>query len=412
MSQVNTHSAPPPIPWQAVWQRDFTLYFLGVVLSLTGFWVRFVAQGWLVYRLTDSAGLLGLVGFFTTLPVIAFAPFAGVIVDRVDRRRLLALTQGSFMIITVLLAWLDSAGLVAVWQILLLSFLGGIVSAFDWPTRLALVPNLVEPAVLQRAVAFNSAAWNGSRIGGPVVAGLLLPVLGTAGSFWAAAAFFVPVLALLPCIRLHGSAPAPDGGGFWENLRGGYRYVLGQPLLMTLLLIELIPTIFGQTVPILMPAIVGEVLQADAAALGWLMASLGAGELIGTLSVALTGWFKPRPSTSVVAVGFFGLMIVLFAQSRLLWLSLLLVVLVGFFASVYATLNGALIQHSIDDHYRGRVMSVYGLIWGLTPIGSAELGGLAELAGSATAVTVNGLIVLLFALALLWRLPRPGTTRE
>jgi MFS family permease len=388
-----------------VWERDFTLYFIGVVCSLTGTWVRIVAQSWLVYRLTDSAWLLGLVGFFTTAPIFIFSPVAGVVVDRLPRQRLLALTQGASALVMVALALLDGSGRIEVWHVLALASIGGAISAFDWPTRLSLVPNLVAPAALQRAVALNSAAWNGARIIGPVVAGLLVPVIGTAGSFWVAAALYVPVLLALPWIRPRPQARDEHRPGFWSNLVGGYRYVLAHPLLLILLLLELVPIVFGQTFPLLMPVFAADVLGEDARTLGWLMAALGAGELIGTLTIALGNLVPHRPAWVLAGVVVFGASMVVFSLSRSLPLSLAVLVVAGLAGAGYSTLNGMLIQSAVSDAFRGRVMSVYSMIWGITPIGNLELGGVAQGFGAPAAVALNGLLLILFAAAMATRAP-------
>lgn len=401
MADRDAAPASPP----AVWQRDFTLYFIGVVCSLTGYWVRFVAQGWLVYQLTGSPWLLGLVGFFTTLPVFIFSPVAGVAVDRFSRKTLLAVTQTGLALIMVALALLDGTGRIEVWHVMVIAFVGGSIAAFDWPTRLSLVPNLVEPALLPRAVALNSAAWNGARIGGPVIAGLVLPLIGTAGSFWVAAALFIPVMAALPFIRLHPSAVSHAREGFLTNLRGGYTYVAGNAVLLSLLLMELVPIIFGQTFPTLMPIFVGAVLGQDARALGWLMAALGTGELIGTLTIALTGIVPRRPVSVLLGITGFGAAMLLFALSSSLPISLACLALAGLAGAGYSTLNGILIQQVTEDRYRGRVMSVYSMIWGLTPIGNVELGALAQQFGAPAAVFVNGLVVIAFVLVLVARAP-------
>jgi MFS family permease len=404
VSQTGAQSEPAA-SLRLVWQRDFTLYFVGVVCSLTGYWVRFIAQGWLVYELTGSPWQLGLVGFFTTLPVFLFSPLAGVAVDRFSRRGMLAFTQIGMALVVITLAVLASLNLIQVWQIMVIAFVGGAISAFDWPTRLSLVPNLVEPALLPRAVALNSAAWSGARIGGPVVAGLLLPVVGAAGSFWVAAALFVPVMLALPFIRVRSGGERRAGGNVLSNLKGGYAYVLGNAVLLSLLLMELVPIVFGQTFPTLMPVFVAAVLQQDAGALGWLMAALGVGELIGTLTIALTSVVPRRPISVLIGVAFFGAMMLLFALSRSLPVSMACLALAGIAAAAYSTLNGTLIQQVVEDRYRGRVMSVYSMIWGLTPIGAVELGAVAEGFGAPAAVFVNGLILLLFVLVLAVRAP-------
>ena len=406
-NSVSTSSeSPKAVPLRAVWNRDFLLYFVGVIFSLSGFWVRFVAQSWLVYRLTDSAWLLGLVGFLTTLPVFLFSPFAGVIVDRVSRRLLLTITQSGMAITMVTLAILDTTNTIAVWHVMVIAFIGGSISALDWPTRLSLVPNLVPPHVLPRAVALNSAAWNGARLGGPVLAGLMLPVIGTAGSFWVAGLLFLPVLVILPFIRVRHASQRPRSGAFLANLRGGYAYVFGSSVLLTLLLLELVPIVFGQTFPILMPVFVSEVLRTDVSALGWLMASLGAGELVGTLMIALTTVPPRRPLSVLVGVFAFGALMITFAFSRSLPLSMLCLALIGLAGAAYSTLNGTLIQAAVEDQYRGRVMSVYSMIWGMTPIGNLQLGAVAEAFSAPMAVALNGLIVILFVLVLLARVPR------
>lgn len=400
-------AAPPALAWPSRYpalaafrHRDFARYWFAVVLSLSGLWMRIMVVGWLVNDLTHDPRMLGLVSFAVAFPVLLVSPLAGIVADRFDRRRILLVTQTLLGIVVASIAALTWLGIVQVWHLLVASACSGAVSAFDWPTRLSFVPRLVPREDLSNAVALNTAAFNGAGLVGPTIGGLLLPQIGPAGCLTLAALAFVPVTLVL--LTLHPPYEQERGARqpWLTNLTDGYRYVLGNRILSSLLLLELVPLVFGTTYLVLQPAYAQGFADAlglrSERVLGWLMAAAAFGALSGVLAVAGGFGKRARGRTMLVCALAFGLILVAFAQSPWLPLALLCVAGVGLADAAYITLNGTLVQTYVDDAYRGRVMAFYSLIFGLTPIGSLQAGELAKHFGVPATLTINGLIVLGF----------------
>lgn len=389
-------------PFAALASRPFRLFWLTITLSLTGVWVRITAQGWLVYEMTSDEFMLGLVSFFQAAPVLVASPIAGALLDRVERRRVLLGVQLVVAIATFTLATLVATGRVEIWHILLIAAVVGTASGFDWPARLSLVPALVPARDLQSAVALNAAAFNASRIVGPVVAGLLIAVVGVAAGFYLNAAMYLPFIVVLATLAVDRAVPRgnADGSAF-QNLIEGYRYIWRTPTIRGLLSVDIVPLMFGISYFTLAPAIARDVLGLDERGLGFLLAANGAGYLSGTLLVAAMSGTRRRGRLVVAGVALYAALIVLFALSRQPLLSGALILLLGLSVAVYGTLNDTLLQTRVDDAYRGRVLAVYSMFWGLTPIGSLEAGFLASFVGVQAALAINGLIVLAYA-PLLW----------
>jgi MFS family permease len=385
----------------ALHNRQFLAFWLAVTLALTGLWVRITVQGYLVYELTDDKFMLGLVGFLSALPVLLLSPIVGVIVDRFDRRRVLAATQLFIALMLFILATLDATGRLTVTQILIIATMTGAASAFDWPARLSIVPNLVSKDDLQNAVALNSASFNGARIVGPVIGGGLIGLIGTAACFYLSAVAFLPsifVVTLLTIDRV--ATPSGPRESPLQNLVGGYRYIWHFPTLRSLLSVDLVPVMFGMSIFALLPALTKDVYDMGSGGLGLLYAADGLGAFIGVMAVAVLTGLRNRGKLVILGVFLFAVSQILFALAPTLWLGMLLIFFLGLVSSGYGTLNDTLIQTIVDDDYRGRVMAVYTTFWGLTPIGYLQAGFVASQWGVQTAIAVNGFIVLIYVLGL------------
>ncbi len=343
--------------------RPFALFWSTIVLSLRGVWIRITAQGYLVYDLTNDEFLLGLVTFCQAAPVLIASPLAGAVLDRVDRRRVLLLVQIVQGTAVLVLAILTSAGTVRVWHIMVIAVVVGTASGFDWPARLSFMPTLVPREHLGSAVAWNSAAFNGSRVVGPVIAGFVIALVGVAACFYLTAALYLPFVLVLATLTVDRSLPdSPRTAGAFRDLLDGYRYIWRNGMIRSLLSVDIVPLMFGITYFTLAPAVARDVLGLGGRGLGVLLAINGVGSLAGTLGVALVlGRVRRRGRIVVAGVGCFGVVLVLFALSGNVLLSAGLILLLGLVVAIYGTLNDTLVQTLVDDAYRGRVLAVYSM---------------------------------------------------
>ena len=380
--------------------RGFARYWFGMLLSLSGVWMRIMVVGWLVNDLTRDPRMLGLVSFAVAFPVLLLSPVAGVVSDRIDRRTILIASQslaGLIIGALALLTWLD---LIRVWHLFVASACAGAVAAFDWPTRLSFVPRLVPREDLGNAVALNTAAFNGAGLIGPSIGGVLLPLIGPAGCFAVGALAFAPITIVLLTLRPLNAQERGARGSWLGNLLDGFRYVARNRVIGALLLLELVPLVFGLTYNTLLPAYAQGFADGlglpSARVLGWLMAAAALGAFTGVISVAGGFGKRARGRAMLIAVLIFGPALIAFAQAPWLPLAVGLVAAVGLADAIYITLNGTLVQTHVDDAYRGRVTAFYSLLFGLTPIGSLQAGEVARHLGVPTTITINGLIVLGF----------------
>jgi MFS family permease len=379
---------------------QFLRFWIAITLALTGLWVRITVQGYLVYDMTDDKFLLGLVGFLSALPVLILSPVVGVVVDRFDRRKVLFATQ-AFMATTLLtLATLDALGVLAVYHILIIATLAGAASAFDWPARLSLVPNIVARDELQSAVAFNSASFNGARIVGPAVGGFLIGIIGTAACFYLSAFAFLPSMVVLMTLTIDRSIPSGVAESPIQNLLSGYRYIWNFPTLRSLLSVDLVPVMFGMSFFALLPALSRDVYGQGSRGLGLLYSADGAGAFAGVMIVASLTGLRHRGKLVLTFVTMFAVFLILFALAPNIWIGMILIAVLGISSALYGTLADTLIQTIVDDQYRGRVMAVYSTFWGLTPIGYLQAGWVASVWGTQTAIFVNGCVVLVYVIAL------------
>ncbi|MDQ6602907.1 MAG: MFS transporter [Chloroflexota bacterium] len=389
----------------ALQSRAFALFWPAISIALTGTWMRALVQGYFVYDRTRDPFQTALVQFFQGLPVLVLSPLAGVAADRFDRRKLLAIIQVANAVPAFGIAALSALGRLEVWHVYVMATCIGAASAFDWPARLSLVPNLVPREQLQSAVALNSASFNFSRIIGPAIGGLLIGPLGVTGCFFIAALCYIPFILTLLTVLLRVDLGQPTGQDHhpFTTLREGYAYIWSHKTLRALLSIDLIPVMLGMTYFGLLPALARDVLHRGSGGLGVLQASAGLGALIGVLIVALLTGVRGRGKIVLGGMTGFGLALLCFGLSHNFYLSCGILLTQGILADLYGSMNDTLVQTVTEDAYRGRVMAVYSMIWGLTPIGSLEGGTLAHFFGVRAALATNGFLVICFGL-LLWRL--------
>ena len=392
----------------ALRHRNFRLFVIGQGISLIGFWMQSVAQGWLVFRLSGSALALGVVAFAGYLPILCLAPVAGVIVDRLPRQRLLFVTQTLLLLVTGTLAAVVAAGIVTVPMVVAAAFVVGLVAALDVPTRQSFFVEMVGASDLPSAIALNSSIFNGARIVGPAIAGMLVHVVGEAPCFFLNSASYLGVLVALVRMRLPPVAPRPGSTSHGAGLAAGLRYVWAKPALRNLLLLLGIVSSFGLQYNVLMPVLAQRVFDAGPRGYGLLLTAGGVGALLSGLGLA-----AGRPSRAqhrrnlllglvTFAGGVLGL-----GLSRRFGLALALQALAGYGMIRYTATTNTLLQLLVDDRYRGRVMGLHTVMFlGTAPAGSLLLGALAERAGAPVAVVVSGAVSLVAAAWLAVRLRR------
>ena len=389
--------------FQSLRHRNFRLYWTGQLLSLIGTWMQSVAQGWLMHQLTNSAFMLGLLGFCQFLPVMVFSLWAGVVADHMDKRRLLFITQGAMLVQAVLLAAVTSLGVVKAWMVLVLAMIYGLVNAFDLPGRQSFIIELVGREDLSNAIALNSAAFNIARVIGPAVAGVLLATIGEAGCFWINAVSYVAVLVSLARMDLVGRERLPRPTG--STLREGIRYAWSVRQIRNLLLLLAFTAGIGFQYLLLLPVYARDILHAGASAYGLLVAAFGVGALAAAvrLTQRLDRWGLRR--NLLIGLGTSGVGLLVFAWSRTLLVSMAAGLLAGFGLIVYVASTNTMLQLTTEDRYRGRVMSLYTLMFiGTAPIGSLVAGIVAQRAGAPVATTVSGAVMVLGALWVVYRL--------
>lgn len=390
----------------ALRHRNFRLFFLGQSVSLVGTWMQQVALIWLVYRLSDSAFLLGLVGFCSQIPSFCLAPVAGVYTDRWNLRRTILVTQILAMCQAALLAALTLTGTVAVWHVLACSVCLGFVTAFDIPARQAFLIQMVEGrANLPSAIGLNSAMFNGARLVGPAVAGFLIALMGEGICFLLNASSYVAVLASLLAMRLPPQAAARPRRRVLQELSEGFRYAFGFPPIREILLLLAVVNMAAMPLMVLMPIFAASVLGGGSDTLGLLTAAMGLGALLGALRVAHRKSVLGLGRQIAWSGGLFGLSLIAFSLSQLLWLSLLLLVVAGFVLMLETASSNTILQTIVDDDKRGRLMSFYAMAFlGAAPLGSLAAGSLAAHLGVARAVQIAGMMCILGAAVFAWRL--------
>jgi MFS family permease len=379
-------------PLRAFRHRNYRLFFGGQMISLTGTWLQSVTQGWLVFQLTNSALLLGVVGALTSLPILAFSLIAGVVADRFSKRNLLVLTQACAMLLAFALGILTYTHVVTVYHIIAIGFLLGTVQSFDAPTRQSFVIEMVGREDLTNAIALNSATFNSARILGPAVAGVVIAWTGIAGTFFLNGVSFIPVIIALMLMRV---SPVKREAypPVLRSLKEGFSFIRGHRMIIGLLILTGVISIFSMPYMVLMPIFARDILKVGAKGLGYLVSCIGVGALIGALIISSLGDFKAKGKLLLVGNLTFCAMLVLFSYSRLMPVSMALLIGVGWGVMTTMALTNTLIQTSAPDHLRGRVMSVYVLMFmGLSPLGSLQSGVIAHWLGTPMAVRIGAIV--------------------
>ena len=388
--------------FSAFQHRNYRLYFLGQLVSLIGTWMTSTAQGWLVYQLTGSKALLGIVAAAGTAPMLFFSTWGGWVADRFPKRAVLIWTQVAMMILSLIMAALVAAKIIQPWEIIVLGLFGGVAMAFDMPARQSFVVEIASREDLMNAIALNSAMFNGARIVGPAVAGFIMAKIGIALCFFIDGVSFLAVIAGLVMMRLPPHSPGASTGGVLAQSLQGFHYVWNHVRVRTILLLVAIVGVFGWSYSVLMPAFAQDVLHLGSQGYGFLLGASGIGALVGALTTAAFGTsIKPR-TLAFGGVWLFSAMLLVFSLNRNLTLALISLAASGFGMMLFFSTSNTTVQTIVPDEMRGRVMGIWSLIFGgMIPFGSLEAGVVAHFFGTAATLAVGAIVCAIAALVTL-----------
>jgi MFS family permease len=380
--------------------RNYRLFFIGQFISLIGTWMQQIAVSWLVYQMTHSVFLLGLVGFVSQIPTFVISPFAGVWSDRFNRYRMLIMTQTLSMIQAIVLAILVLSGVISVWQIILLSLFIGCVNAIDMPTRQSFVVYMIDDRKdLSNAIALNSAMFNASRLLGPFIAGVLIAIVGEGICFLINGLSYIAVILALLAMNVSNMKSGFKKSSVIEELKDGFTYVFGDTKIKSILLLVALTSIMGVPFIVLMPAFAKDILHGGAHTLGFLMSALGGGALMGAFYLAARTDVKGLRKIINLAALLFGIGLIGLSLSNYLWISLLMTFIAGFGMMVQVASSNTWLQTNIDDNKRGRVMSFYVVSFmGMAPFGSLLAGSMAGAIGVSNTIFIGGTACVLSAI--------------
>jgi MFS family permease len=396
---------------RALRHRNFRLFFSGQAISLIGTWMQTVAESWLVFRLTGSEALLGFVGFAGQIPVFLLAPFGGALADRRDRRWTLVATQSAAMVLAMSLALLTLSGRIRVWEVFALGALLGVVNAFDIPTRQSFFVEIVGREDLLNAIALNSSMFNAARVVGPAVAGILVASIGEGWCFFVNAVSYVAVICGLVAMRRAPVKRETEGPSTFRRIAEGFRFSARTAPVRTLLLLLAAISFAGSPYAVLMPVFAEKILHQGARGLGILMAASGVGALLGSVALAMRRQLRGLGSWVASASIAVGVALALFSMSRTFWVSVVLLVPVGFAFMVALGASNTLIQAMVPDALRGRVMAVYSMMFmGMAPFGALLAGALASRIGAPSTVAAGGAVCSLSGVV--FRILLPGLRGE
>lgn len=388
--------------------RNFRLFFIGQTLSLIGTWMQQVAMSWLVYRLTGSAMILGVIGFTSQVPTFLLSPFAGVLADRSNLRRLLIWTQTLSMIQAFILSASVLTGAIQVWHIISLSLLIGVINAFDIPGRQSFLVDMIEKKEeLGNAIALNSSMVNGARLIGPSIAGILISLLGEGACFFLNGVSFLAVIIALALMRVKPRPPKAVIKPVLAELKEGIAYAAGfAPIKAILLLLGLV-SFMGSSYSVLLPLFAREVLHGDARTYGFLVSSAGLGAFASAITLASRRSVLGLGRVIPIAAGLFGVSIAALALSRAMWLSVIFLFTAGAGVMAHLAASNTILQTIVDDDKRGRVMSLFTMSFvGMTPFGALAAGALASRIGVTATVLTGGASCLAGSLVFASKLPK------
>ena len=394
--------------FRALKHRNFQLFLGGQLVSLVGTWIQNTAQLWFIYQLTGSAALLGIFGFMNQIPMLLLSSVGGYVGDRYSRHRGVIATQAVSMLLAFLLAGLTLAHLIdgrrGAWVVIVVGFSQGIVNAFDVPIRQSFFVNMVGKPDLPNAIALNSSIFNGARVVGPAIAGFSIALIGEGWCFFVNGLSFLAVIVALLAMRI---APQEEMGGThsaWQSLLQGFRFAMSDRVVRAVLILLSMLSFFGLQYMVFMPIFARDVLHGGARSLGLLMSASGIGAVLGALHFAARTHYKGMLTWvgTMFLIASAGLII--FSQSRLFWISAVVLFIFGFAATSQMAATNTTVQNRVPDVLRSRVMAVYATMFmGVQPIGSLVAGGLAKRFGAPATVALFGAICLLGSLIYFWR---------
>ncbi|OGP64116.1 MAG: MFS transporter [Deltaproteobacteria bacterium RBG_13_47_9] len=398
----------------ALQYRNYRLFFSGQGVSLIGTWIQRIAMSWLVYRLTDSVFLLGLVGFTGQIPLFLLAPFTGVLADRMNRHQVLVVTQTLAMIQALILTFLVLAGTIEIWQIISLSIFLGFVDALDMPVRQSFMGEIVQKKDLGNAIALNSSIVNSAQLLGPSIAGLLIVSVGEGICFLLNGISYLFVILSLLAMNMESKRKEKPRTRVLKGVKEGFSYAFGfMPIRSILLLLGLV-SLVGMPYRVFMPVFARDILHGGPHVFGFLIGSSGLGALVGSIYLASRKSVLGLEKWVALAACIFGAGLIGFSLSRIFWLSLFLILWASFGMMVQMASSNTILQTIVDEDKRGRVMSFYAMAFrGMAPFGSLLAGGLASRIGVPTTLIISGVFCILgsviFAqkLPLLWEMVRP-----
>lgn len=393
--------------FRALSHRNYRLFFGGQGISLIGTWMQQIAMSWLVYRLTDSALLLGVVGFTSRIPTFLLASLAGVLADRWNRHRVLVITQTLSMIQAMILAILVLTGTIAVWYIIFLSLSLGLINALDIPTRQSFVVDMIEKREdLGNAIALHSSIVNGARLIGPSVAGMLIATLGEGMCFLLNGLSFIAVIFALLAMKITPKKREAQSSKVFQGLKEGFSYAFGfAPIRSVLLLLGLV-SLMGMPFTVLMPIFAEKILHGGPQALGFLSGATGVGAIAGSIYLASRKSVLGLGRIIVISSNLFGIGLIGFSLSRLFWLSLLMMLLTGFGMMVEMASSNTVLQTIVEEDKRGRIMGFYTMAFmGMVPFGSLLAGTLANNIGAPNTVMIGGVACILGSVLFAKKLP-------
>jgi len=390
--------------FRALQHRNFQLFFVGQLISLIGTWMQSTAQLWLVYKLTNSAALLGIFGFANQIPILVLASVGGYIGDRYNRHLGVIWTQTASMILAFVLAALTLTNLIQVWHLILIAFLVGVVNAFDVPIRQAFLVQMVGKEDLPNAIALNSSIFNGARVVGPAVAGFAIAWIHEGWCFFLNGVSFVAVIVALLAMRIPNTETKPADGSVLRNFVQGFQFVMKDWQIRSALLLLSVLSFFGLPYSVLLPIFAGDILHSGARGFGFLLSTAGVGAVLGALQFASRTSYKGLARWIAAMSTIFALCLIVFSESRWFWLSAAVMLVAGFSATSQMAATNTTLQNRVPDELRGRVMAVYATMFmGVQPIGALLAGGIAKHLGAPRTLELFGGIVLMASLIFIFR---------
>lgn len=422
-AEVEPIASPSPAPagqgrfaalFRSLKHRNFQLFLSGQIVSLVGTWMQTVAEAWLIYRLTGSSVLLGVLGLVSQIPIFILSPLAGIVVDRWPRRPVIIATQVSSLVLAFTLAALALTGQIRVWEIICLATLLGTVNAFDVPARQSFLIEMVGREDLLNAIALNSSMFNGARVAGPAIAGLLVAWIGEGWCFFVNGVSYFAVIAGLLMMRVGKSRAVHNGASPIEKLREGLRFARHTKPIRAILLLVALVSFMALPFNVLMPIFADRILGGGPSAYGTLMGAVGLGAMFGALLLAMRQQLRGLGIVLAYAAGGLGISLMIFSASRWYWVSLASLTLAGFAMMTAFTASNTLIQAMVPEQLRGRLMSLYAMMFlGMAPMGSLVAGAMAARIGAPVTVALGGFVSLVGAIVFRRKWPSMrGSARE